>query len=60
MQLRGLADIHVNGYRDLKKINDKNISKKAKAVIIDTIETVPNINGNKNVKQLTYKWWRIL
>ncbi len=46
--------------KDLKKINDKNILKKVKAVI-DTIETTPNLMEIKNVKQLTSggKYYRI-
>lgn len=46
--------------RDLKKINDKNILKKIKAVI-DTIENTPNLMEIKNVKQLTSggKYYRI-
>lgn len=46
--------------RDLKKINDKNILKKVKAVI-DTIENTPNIMEIKNVKHLTSggKYYRI-
>jgi mRNA interferase RelE/StbE len=46
--------------KDLKKINDKNILKKVKAVI-DTIENTPNLMEIKNVKQLTSggKYYRI-
>ena len=46
--------------KDLKKINDKNIFKKVKAVI-DTIENTPNLKEIKNVKQLTSggKYYRI-
>ena len=46
--------------RDLKKINDKDILKKVKAVI-DTIENTPNLMEIKNVKQLTSggKYYRI-
>ncbi|WP_347275758.1 type II toxin-antitoxin system RelE/ParE family toxin [Candidatus Kuenenia sp.] len=46
--------------KDLKKIKDKNILKKVKA-LIDTIENTPNLMEIKNVKQLTSggKYYRI-
>ncbi|MEK6765948.1 MAG: type II toxin-antitoxin system mRNA interferase toxin, RelE/StbE family [Planctomycetota bacterium] len=46
--------------KDLKKINDKNILKKVKAVI-DMIENTTNLMEIKNIKQLTSgrKYYRI-